>query len=662
MASAIALPRDSAMPYPTEQDVEERLALIDQLKSFLASAPSNWDVPEGEPPIKRHELPAGEHVSCVRWNDAFFISGTDIVRCLVFRFHAFGRPIQNMKKFEEGIFSDLRNLKPGSDAVLEEPKSSFLDLLYKHNCIRTEKKQKVFHWYSVPHDRLFLDALERDLKREKLGVEPTSLAVANPAISISLDTTQAMFDEYRKTLLSELELEVCLNSTAQLYNISNINNINNNNSSNNSSSSNSGAGSLSPLLEPSTSLKLEPSLSLGRRSQQELSISKNATSIAFNNFSLFGGSPSYKQRRRRAGSSSAANIPAFRSAPTDSSNSTPLTRNDEEGPRSFTCPLSSCGKYFKRLEHLKRHLRTHTMERPYLCNLCGKRFSRSDNLAQHKKTHTKRQKSRPNASQSDHGDSSEEGENITTTENDACQYQHQSQDSQDDKASRNHFDGNHPPFQATALDTSAAWSQDTLAIKQEPIQPQLYSSGDAYGYASSSSSCQSSPLRSAAPALPFTLYSNDNNSGNNSSGGYDYRMYFDAPNPVASLSSSTQSEDDLFVAAAASMASNDGAAVTTAQQWDSATVVDWEYNSPVLASHQTSPYQGYYDYTAMTDDEDTAGGKEPLLTMGTIHGNLFDQIPISSHDLYNTSYPYMNGSSMHFNPTMRPTDALINQY
>ena len=31
-----------------------------------------------------------------------------------------------MKKFEEGIFSDLRNLKPGSDACLEEPKVTSL--------------------------------------------------------------------------------------------------------------------------------------------------------------------------------------------------------------------------------------------------------------------------------------------------------------------------------------------------------------------------------------------------------------------------------------------------------------------------------------------------------------------------------------------------------
>jgi len=35
-----------------------------------------------------------------------------------------------MKKFEEGVFSDLRNLKPGVDACLEEPKvSTFFPLI-----------------------------------------------------------------------------------------------------------------------------------------------------------------------------------------------------------------------------------------------------------------------------------------------------------------------------------------------------------------------------------------------------------------------------------------------------------------------------------------------------------------------------------------------------
>lgn len=131
-------------------------------------------------------------------NNLFHISGTDIVRCLSFRFQAFGRPVKNSKKFEEGIFSDLRNLKSGTDASLEEPKSPFLDFLYKNNCIRTQKKQKVFYWYSVPHDRLFLDALERDLKREKMNQEATTVAVNEPALSFEFDSSQSLFEQLTK--------------------------------------------------------------------------------------------------------------------------------------------------------------------------------------------------------------------------------------------------------------------------------------------------------------------------------------------------------------------------------------------------------------------------------------------------------------------------------
>lgn len=165
------------------------------VKYFLLSAPVDW---QHDQYIRRFLLPTGEYVSCVLWNTLFHISGTDIVRCLSFRFQAFGRPVKNSKKFEEGIFSDLRNLKSGTDASLEEPKSPFLDFLYKNNCIRTQKKQKVFYWYSVPHDRLFLDALERDLKREKMGQEATTMAVSEPALSFQYDSSQSLYEQLTK--------------------------------------------------------------------------------------------------------------------------------------------------------------------------------------------------------------------------------------------------------------------------------------------------------------------------------------------------------------------------------------------------------------------------------------------------------------------------------
>ncbi|KAK5822385.1 hypothetical protein F5H01DRAFT_258799, partial [Linnemannia elongata] len=60
------------------------------------------------------------------------------------------------------------------------------------------------------------------------------------------------------------------------------------------------------------------------------------------------------------------------------------------GPsKNHCCPVPGCMKRFKRLEHLKRHTKTHTLERPFVCTNsgCNKRFSRSDNLSQHIKTH-----------------------------------------------------------------------------------------------------------------------------------------------------------------------------------------------------------------------------------------------------------------------------------
>ena len=152
-----------------------------ELKQWLTNAPellrqsmlnkTGEDAQQQKPspqqqPLLTYTLPNNETINCVCWRENFFITGTDIVKILLFRFASIGRPVLNAKKFEEGVFSDLRNLKPGTDAVLEEPRSAFLEFLYRHGCIRTQKKQKVFYWYRVTHDDLFMDALERDLKRE----------------------------------------------------------------------------------------------------------------------------------------------------------------------------------------------------------------------------------------------------------------------------------------------------------------------------------------------------------------------------------------------------------------------------------------------------------------------------------------------------------------
>ncbi|KAJ4490478.1 STE-12 alpha [Lentinula aciculospora] len=493
---------------------QEKLAQLDRLKFFLATAPSRWDstgpnastsssdpylnmgmgmnsglnVPHhspAHPALNRFLLPSQEYVTCVLWNGLYHITGTDIVRALVFRhvFDAFGRPVRNMKKFEEGVFSDLRNLKPGQDASLEEPKSPFLDLLFKYQCIRTQKKQKVFYWFSVPHDRLFLDALERDLKREKMGLESTTQVVGEPALSFVYDGAfkRSLYEQFVKAAggkEGEGELERVVREENAHSEIG-----------------------MTVENDPSGEESANSSETDGPKNHNHRGVgapaANNPNSPFFNMFSLFEGSPTYKQRRKKPSRPSALSSAALASttsaqhgifpdgmAPSDDmmrgsldlgygqgvyvsngfsgtaavrvkqeptsaadmflmqargdlSNAArptlaeargmkrhiPCPSNNRASPlsscnspssvppvpdasasfpnpiaipststsgavttiKAYACPLLSCGRFFKRMEHLKRHLCTHTMERPFVCTKegCGKRFSRSDNLSQH---------------------------------------------------------------------------------------------------------------------------------------------------------------------------------------------------------------------------------------------------------------------------------------
>ncbi|ORX35267.1 hypothetical protein BD324DRAFT_609533 [Kockovaella imperatae] len=64
----------------------------------------------------------------------------------------------------------------------------------------------------------------------------------------------------------------------------------------------------------------------------------------------------------------------------------PIVPVGVSGGKMFRCRgYGECDKVFTRSEHLARHVRKHTGERPFPCH-CGKAFSRLDNLRQHAAT------------------------------------------------------------------------------------------------------------------------------------------------------------------------------------------------------------------------------------------------------------------------------------
>ena len=59
--------------------------------------------------------------------------------------------------------------------------------------------------------------------------------------------------------------------------------------------------------------------------------------------------------------------------------------------KRFKCTYNKCPGAFRRQEHLRRHEKIHTGEKPYMCDVtvCRRRFSRSDNLKEHLRRHKK---------------------------------------------------------------------------------------------------------------------------------------------------------------------------------------------------------------------------------------------------------------------------------
>ncbi len=57
----------------------------------------------------------------------------------------------------------------------------------------------------------------------------------------------------------------------------------------------------------------------------------------------------------------------------------------EAGTTMYGCEL--CGKENRSKADIKKHMRTHTGERPYKCHVCGRVFTQINNLNRHMKIH-----------------------------------------------------------------------------------------------------------------------------------------------------------------------------------------------------------------------------------------------------------------------------------
>lgn len=143
------------------------------------------------------------------------------------------------------------------------------------------------------------------------------------------------------------------------------------------------------------SMYVEPSTTTSSSSASNL---PNITPPSSSNIHIIESTTSPKRRTRRSTTSGASTpsssttsnssnikFPERLDLPYQSARSKSRSKKGglNENKKIHECPL--CSMKFQRPEHVKRHMLSHSSEKPFLCPElnCGKRFNRNDNLKQH---------------------------------------------------------------------------------------------------------------------------------------------------------------------------------------------------------------------------------------------------------------------------------------
>ncbi|KAK3329826.1 hypothetical protein B0H66DRAFT_542127 [Apodospora peruviana] len=128
-------------------------------------------------------------------------------------------------------------------------------------------------------------------------------------------------------------------------------------------------------------------------------------------------------------------------------------------PKRFQC--HRCQRLFARLEHLQRHERTHTQERPFFCSQCESRFTRSDLLIRHERLSHNR----------DRGEAQQQPQQTKARESDSHNSSHPQRASKRPKTSAGMTAGLQRPQETPlVLQPSTPSLDPSESTSEEPVQ------------------------------------------------------------------------------------------------------------------------------------------------------------------------------------------------